>query len=294
MHTIDIPMLGLKYQLPSSWSEMTHTQIHSVMQRYFQSIESGHSPLEFNIQVFYDLLNVKHNWLSRYKSILHPNLRGHKHENIRLICEECLSWLTEIVDGVPRITFDLTENILPIISVRGATLIGPAELLQDLTFGEYRQAINAHNSFLKSQKIDELNELLVFLYRKKSKSANLAGRRVAPVNNENFASLVKYVALIPNWQKHLILLWFTNCIKALQSDVITIDGEDINMSLLFSDSEPDKVYPSTWSDLLIQVAKESVIGSRDDVDNQPLYSIFQIMWHNFKEHKNNEKIRKSS
>ena len=294
MHTIEIKERNISFKLPSNWAEMTHQQIKDVMKEYFLSIEKGFSPLSFNINILYYLANIDRSWKAIRNDNIHPEFQEQHTSNIILICEQCLEWITEDEDGIPRITFDLIENILPEIAVNNTKLIGPADLLQDLTFAEYRQSINAYNSFVKSQNIDDLDELLVFLYREETDKPNLAGRRVVDISDDNFPRLLNRVKKIPSWQKNLILLWFTNCIKVLQTGTINVDGEDINLSLLFSESDNTKAYSSTWNDLVIQIAKERIVGNRDQVDAQPLYSIFAIMWHNFKDWKNNEKSRKSN
>ena len=294
MHTIEIKERNVIFNLPSNWAEMTHQQIKYVMKEYFSSIEKGISPLAFNINILYYLANIDRSWMAIKNDNIYPEFQEQHASNIILICEQCLDWITEIEDGIPRITFDRIENILPEIVVNNTKLIGPADLLQDLTFAEYRQSINAYNSFANSQNINDLDELLVFLYREESSSVNQAGRRVVDISDDNFPSLLNKVKKIPSWQKNLILLWFTNCIKVLQSGTINVDGEDINLSLLFSESDNTKIYSSTWNDLVIQIAKERIVGTKDQVDAQPLYSIFAIMWHNFKDWKNNEKSRKSN
>ena len=66
------------------------------------------------------------------------------------------------------------------------------------------------------------------------------------------------------------------------------------MSKLFSGGKSDSsVLSCTWQDLAIEIAKEQTIGNIERVDEEPLYSIISIMWHNHKENKRNEKIGKA-
>ena len=67
-------------------------------------------------------------------------------------------------------------------------------------------------------------------------------------------------------------------------------GEDIDMGRLYSGEGTEKgEFAFSWNDLLIEVAKEQSIGSMERVDEEPLYSVFVIMWHNYKERKRLER-----
>ena len=97
------------------------------------------------------------------------------------------------------------------------------------------------------------------------------------------------------WQKTLIMLWFASCINYLQTGTVQIDGEDVDMSRLFSsEKSKDGELSCTWQDLTIAIAKEQTIGNMERVDEEPLYSIIGIMWHNYKDNKRYEKIGKTN
>lgn len=89
------------------------------------------------------------------------------------------------------------------------------------------------------------------------------------------------------------MLWFAACVNYLQTGIVFINGEEIDMSQLFSKEEPRQSDAYTWNDLLIQIAKEQTIGNIERVDDEPLFSILSIMWHNLKERRRDEKIRKT-
>ena len=90
------------------------------------------------------------------------------------------------------------------------------------------------------------------------------------------------------------MLWFASCIHFLQTGTIQLDGEDVELSRLFSGGSGSKgELSSNWQDLAIEIAREGSIGNIERVNEEPLYSIISIMWHNYKENKRNEKIGKS-
>lgn len=287
---------GIVREIPSSWDEMTAEQVRFVMRTYDKCIRRGKSPLEFNIRVLYHFLGLKHNWHSVRWERLYPNLVEERNANIYILCEKCLGFLFAADDNDSiRLSFSTTNNALPVACPGWfrRKLIGPADLLQDLTFGEFRHAATALNAFFKSKKIDDLDECIAFLYRVRVKAPNRAGRHVAEINNATFARDVRRVARLPFWQKNLIMSWFAACINYLQTGIINIDGELIDTAQLFAKDEEPAATNFTWNDLLIQIAKEQTIGNIDRVDDEPLFTIISIMWHNLKERKRDEKAQKT-
>ena len=102
------------------------------------------------------------------------------------------------------------------------------------------------------------------------------------------------VARIEPWQKNLILLWFASCLKFLQTQDIVINGETVELGRLFAgDGDKKGGYGFGWNDLAVQIAKDQTIGNIERVDEEPLFSILGIMWHNFKEQKRYEAISKT-
>ena len=100
------------------------------------------------------------------------------------------------------------------------------------------------------------------------------------------------IARLPQWQKSLILLWFSSCVRFIQSATdLRIDGDTVDMTRLFSSdtaTSGGRSLSSTWNDLLIEIAREQSIGPMTVVDEEPLYSVFLIMWHNYKQSKRYE------
>ena len=298
MTEIEIFENGKKVCIPSSWAEMTAEQVRFIFRTYDECVRHGASPLDFNIRVLFHLLGIRHTRLSTVKANLFPDRYRKISENIFRLCEECLAFLftKEEDDTRIRLSYDAVSNSLPEIRGKiGLPLTGPADLLQDLSFAEFRHAATAINAFFRTMNMADLNECIAILYRRKSRKPNRAGRYVRRLDNRTMTKDIRRVAKLPAWQKNLIMMWFSNCLKYLQEGVVSIDGEEVNMSLMFSgdkETKPDVSF--TWNDLLVQIARDQSIGNIERVDDEPLFSVFSIMWTNYKENKRNEKIRNSA
>lgn len=296
MTEIGIYETGEQVSLPSSWDEMTPEQVQFVFRTYGECIMRGGSPLEFNVRVLCHLLGLRFSLRTALVESLAGDETTRLDENLAMLCDRCLGFLLDVEPETLqcRLTFDSVTNPLPMVKIGRFRLYGPADLLQDLTFGEFRHAAVAMNAFLHSGRVADLDECIVFLYRRRCSQPNRAGRRVIAVDSSNIERETMLVARIEPWQKNLILLWFASCLKFLQTQDIVINGETVELGHLFAgDGDEKGGYGFGWNDLVVQIAKDQTIGNIERVDEEPLFSILGIMWHNFKEQKRYEAISKT-
>lgn len=275
MNRIEAYGSGRVSEIPSSWDEMSPAQI-----RYaFRIFSRCASPLEFNVRMLYKFLGLR---------MCHP--RGDAAENVYLLCEQCLGFLFAEDDATPRLALDTVRNPLPRIGRRS----GPADLLQDLTFGEFRAAAMAVQAFGRSQDPSDLDDCLAILYRSCSRRANRAGRRAGPMSGRGFDRDRRAASRMLPWQKSLVLAWFCRCLQYLQSERLLLNGEEVDLAQLFAPEGSGSKGPAvTWNDLLVQLAKDQTIGNIDRVDGEPLFSVLQILWSNYKEAKRYEASSKT-
>ena len=96
------------------------------------------------------------------------------------------------------------------------------------------------------------------------------------------------------WQKNLVLAWFCTCLQYLQREKLLLNGEEVDLAQLFAPEGSGSKGPAvTWNDLLVQLAKDQTIGNIDRVDEEPLFSVLQILWSNHKEAKRYEATYKT-
>lgn len=281
MTRITIGDTGKSVSIPSSWSEMTTRDVKYVYRLYDRCCREGLSPLEFNIRALYHFLGIR------------KMVRGHRDEriaeNVYLLTEQCMGFLLDDSTGVPRLSFDSVTNPLPRLGLRR----GPGDLCQNLTFGEFRHAAMAVKSLSDAHSPEHLDECIAILYRHGLGRANKAGRRCPPLGSAGFRLDLALARRLPSWKKHLILAWFCRTLTYLQSEVVVIDGEEVDTGALFSSGGKSSGPTCTWNDLLVQIAKDGCIGNTDAVDAEPLLSIIQIMWSNYKDYKRYEATSKA-
>lgn len=291
MNTIEVFETGKVVQVPGSWSEMTPKQVRGVFRIFERCLRRGESPLDFNVRVLWMLLGVRRTVKGWFTDIFNGS-SSVRDENVYRMCETFLGFLFS--EESAALTFDSVANPMPVVRSGLVRLYGPGELLQDLTFGEFRHASAAINRFFRSHEPEDLDECIAFLYRRRCRKANRAGRMVPDVDQRNARGHIHRASRLKGWQKNLVMMWFAACLKYLQSGVLEINGEEVDLSKLFAGDEKSSGISFGWNDLLVEVAKENTLGNIDRVDEEPLFSVLSIMWHNYKERKRNEQIIKAS
>lgn len=291
MNTIEVFETGKVVQVPGSWREMTPEQVRGVFRIFERCLRRGESPLDFNVRVLWMLLGVRRTVKGWFADIFNGS-SSVRDENVYRMCETFLGFLFS--EESAALTFDSVANPMPVVRSGLVRLYGPGELLQDLTFGEFRHASAAINRFFRSHEPEDLDECIAFLYRRRCRKANRAGRMVPDVDQRNARGHIHRASRLKGWQKNLVMMWFAACLKYLQSGVLEINGEEVDLSKLFAGDEKSSGISFGWNDLLVEVAKENTLGNIDRVDEEPLFSVLSIMWHNYKERKRNEQIIKAS
>lgn len=291
MNTIEVFETGKVVQVPGSWREMTPEQVRGVFRIFERCLRRGESPLDFNVRVLWMLLGVRRTVKGWLADIFNGS-SSVRDENVYRMCETFLRFLFS--EESAALTFDSVANPMPVVRSGLVWLHGPGELLQDLTFGEFRHASAAINRFFRSHEPEDLDECIAFLYRRRCRKANRAGRMVPDVDQRNARGHIHRASRLKGWQKNLVMMWFSACLKYLQSGVLEINGEEVDLSKLFAGDEKSSGISFGWNDLLVEVAKENTLGNIDRVDEEPLFSVLSIMWHNYKERKRNEQIIKAS
>lgn len=291
MNTIEVFETGKVVKVPGSWSEMTPKQVREVFRIFEWCLKHGKSPLDFNVRVLWMLLGVRRTVKGWFTDIFNGS-SSVRDENVYRMCEKFLGFLFS--EESAALTFDSVVNPMPVVRSGLVRLYGPGELLQDLTFGEFRHASAAINRFFRSHEPEDLDECIAFLYRRRCRKANRAGRMVPDVDQRNARGHIHRASRLKGWQKNLVMMWFAACLKYLQSGVLEINGEEVDLSKLFAGDEKSSGISFGWNDLLVEVAKENTLGNIDRVDEEPLFSVLSIMWHNYKERKRNEQIIKAS
>lgn len=278
MRTLEIAGKG-EFSIPSDWDELTVLQVNQILKLALKLIVNQLNYDEFIVKSFYIIAGIKRNWLSVYaeKRFNKKQLES-KNANLYLCAEAYTDFLfkkpVKNKDGELQpmeFYYNTVVNNYPIIHAAGCKFIGPKTYLVDLTFGEFRKAIDAMNIYAKAKDEESLNDFVVLLYR--------PGRMA--LKDADLVSLSKKAAKIPLHIKTGVFLWFTTCVHYLTTSEVEINGRMLNFAMMFPKSDPNKKETGIgWTSLLFNIAKEGVFGDSDKTDERDLYDVLLYMYDN--------------
>jgi len=280
MHTIDIT--GYKtVQYASCIEELSHDEFIYMMKLLLMQ-QKGEITIEhFRFMLTLKLLNIR-------KTVTYYMMpaaeRELVHDNMNRLVETIDSFYEHTEeDGklVKKLSLNWIKQMMPTIG----NLVGPADALTNCTIYEYKEAFTRYTDYLKNKDTETLVTLIAILYRprkfcygiRKLLSWNSMEERQSfteKTGPERLARRAGRVNHLPEHIKTAVLLWFGNCIEYIVSGKPTIDGIEIDFSLLFSKNKDDSG-PSGigLTGIIYSLAESSVFGNAEKTSNTNLYDI---------------------
>lgn len=300
MHTIEITGSGIKKEFPGSIQEMNSKQYLLFIKLFLELVLGTIDINEFKISLVCQLLDIKKNiplkWMKEDKKEIVL-------DNIRRLADTMESYLTPHPEpllegegemqnlpfpsegGVKQASFitidtNFTRNPLPKIK----NLYGPDDVLTNCTGYEYKEAITAYKKYIDTKNDVHLNELIAVLYREKKRflfvkrhfsSFNGEVRRAFTdkTNPIFLKKRIQKVSKLPFHVKYGVLVIFQAFQDFMTRGEIEIDGNKINLSVLYEGGSSDADNGIGMIGLFYELAESKVFGTLEDVMNTNIYDI---------------------
>jgi len=299
MNILELAEKNVLVNVPSDLDEMTPQQYRYVMQQVVFLNAGRIDEDAFRLRVFYKLANIQRDWRTiLWERFSSKTAVEEKNANAYILSKIYTGFLfkpSEKNEKQLEINYDSVVNYLPVLKA-GASYHGPADLLQDLTFGEFSAAIEYMNQYFLDKEIATLNMMIACLYRPAGGNPDNNGGRIRePFNKYRIIALAKPLNKIQPWQRTAILLWFTWCIKCLQVEDLIINGRKINLSPLFPGAgkkEKTGNKPGSglgWTSVLFNLSKENVFGDIEKVERTDFFDVLLFMYDNHLQNQRNKK-----
>jgi hypothetical protein len=307
MNTLEIPEKQIKVEIPSHWDEMTKEQVHYCVKQAVWASLGIINVEEAKLRVLYHLLDIERDW----RAVAQDRIWDHhtvldKYSRIYLLCEELITFLFQPNGkGALEINYNTVMNYFPEIKAgKIHTLHGPAHLLTDLSMGELRAALEHMNDYFASNDEIDLCRMIACLYRPERanykellKSEDFDGKRRQPFNRAKVQLNAELVMMVDPAIRRVIILWFTYTLNFLQSETLTIGGNEVSFAPLFPKSKtttedaprPNRGYG--WIEVLNSLATEGPFGKFDDLEKVGFIDVFM---HMLMKHEENQKIKAKS
>lgn len=287
MTTLEIPERDIVVEIPSHWDEMSADQrLFCLKNALFASMQII-SIEECRVRCLFYLAGISRSWRSvAHEGIRSANQRGDKYSRIYLLSEVCTEFLFKRSDkGELEISYDTLYNHFPELQAGEVFLYGPAHLLADLSFGEFRAALEEMQDYFRSKEEEALHRFVACLYRPErpgykqaASSPDFDGLRREPFNRARIDAHAQLVAKVPVVYHHITLLWFTHVLQYIQREDLVLGGEQVNFAPLFPRAaEGPKPQSNAWTSLLHAIAKEGPFGKVQDTDRAGLFDVLLYM-----------------
>jgi len=242
---------------------------------------------EIDIDYFRFMLTVK--LLNIKKTVKYYTMNDQNRElvndNINRLIETIDSFYEHAEeDGklVKKLNLKWIKQMLPTIG----NLIGPADALTNCTMYEYKEALLHYTQYIAYNMEQDLNQLIATLYRPSVRFYTIRkwfGQILSdprrPFNTKTDSSkLMLRAAGIHNLPKHIklaVLIWFGNCVDFITSGKPTIDGIEMDFSILFSKKTDSDNAPAGigLTGIIYSLAESSVFGNAEQTGNTNLYDV---------------------
>lgn len=285
MHTIDIPDRKEVYTMAEQMHELNERQ-YITLCYVLNGIESGNISQErAALMLTLSFASIRFSlryWLmsKKAKELVHANLM-----QISKLTESVFERRTT-ANGetmlVPSIAF--TDNKIK----RFGRLSGPDDALTNCSFFEYKQAFGAWLQYQETQDVAHLDEMIAILYRPrvsfawiKMRMKNFGGdsreKFTVKSNPLRLQARVKRVQKWPAHVKYGIWLWFTACMDFLRVGKPVIDGQEIDLSILYKGDDGNSAGIGLTG-VLYSLAETGVFGDIEETGNANLYDVLARLY----------------
>jgi len=259
------------YSFPSRIDEFSPGQFLQFLAAYKKLMDKEISYHDFKIMMLFHLLDIRgyHTW---YKAVANDQ-KVKIQENVFRLSEQLndLFKADKDDDGNIKLSIDFSSwmtNLLP--KYKG--YIGPADMFSDVVGMEYKQVYVASNQFIKTQKVDYLNEICALLYRKPL----LPFMEKPAFDSGNVAGINKKVSRWPYHVKYGVFLNFMAFQYQLKHNTFNLDGIDVCFAPLFSGSGSESKVGLTA--VFYTLAESKVFGNLAETSNQNIYDILYRLY----------------
>lgn len=270
MNTLDIPAANLHLEYAEHMDELTPDQFAEYC-RLFIDMKAGKiTPTDFFTLMAVKLLDIR--IPAGYKHY-GPGTKDQIHDNLRQVTDT-LTWLLtereteEQIFLEPNITF--ARNLVPTIG----KYTGPADALQDITLGAFRDAIGHAQTFAMTGEESDLDRLCATLYREEKHQdvEETTGAIRQPYNPAQAEQQAAHFEKVPLHIKYGVYLMFNAALNFLRTGTVTIEGRQISFSVLWEGDPPPTDHPGIgMAGVLFSLAETGVFGTIREVEQVNLY-----------------------
>lgn len=266
MHEIEIPEKNKRLYMPKHLGECDNDQFAHMAFLFFQYQNKQITLEQMRYNAVYKLLNLEVSDAQNLNNIEVDKMNA----NIYLLSELVDSFFTSPEEGKIQLIQEFRHNPMPHIPILKGKLKGPANNFQDMSFGQYLDALDIFGNFVEDPQTDLVYDLCATLYQK---------GKYSPKNTPGIAKLLKTNFFGYVYGSYLVFATFQ---QVINNSMIMIEGNLCDLSILFLKPKNYKkytTYPSIgMKSTAFVLAESGVFGTYEQVRNANMWDIFARMY----------------
>ena len=252
MRKVTVIELEKDIEIPETWAELTPEQALFVYEQYFYA----HRKI-IDLHTFFSrLLDCFIFGKTKIKKRDKAQWSPFSTELARVFFD----FLFNITANGLELNFTETKNFMPVLKLGNMEFTGRKSNLSDLTFEEF-EATNMYLNEYASGDTESIYSFIACLYRPEWEV-------FYEENLEQNAGIIKKYGK-ETWKFEMIMLWYCNCIREIQTEDIYYNGNIVNFSVLFKkeeneeneDKEQKQKNNLGWLPIIYDFAEKGIFGN---------------------------------
>jgi len=277
MHTIEIPDLKFKTEIPAGIEEMNRKQYIKYSGLMAKLLSKRITFDQFKTEMVFTFMKIRSD-KAKYEKVAGEQ-KFDISANVYKI-GELLDYFFTLEDDKIKVNLSWTKSFIRSIHRWLHFYYGPVDALTDITFLEYKDANSFYRKFCETHDEADLNRLIAVLYRPR-----IMGHKLK-YNPEKIEKRAQRIGQIPYNTRFGIFLFYTACEEFLRTGSFKADGNTINLEILYTVTAKerklaDKVKhkdESGLTGLANSLAKTGIYGTVDKVYDQNLYDVLILLY----------------
>jgi hypothetical protein len=290
MHTVTIPEHNITKYIPEDLSECDAQQYLDISGLIFLYQTGQLDYEEFRVQAIYKLMNMVP---AEPKTKLQRNLElseadENKYSNAYRLSELIDTFFDEGKENQKIIKQNFIHNPVKKFVPFWNNYYGPEDLLSNMKFGEYSDALRLFNQINSNGELEMLFPFAAILYRKKKsliffrKLINSYDGDVRQrYNSSSVDARAKVFENTPVGFVWGVYLMFGSFQKWLATAEIPWGGQVLNFSIIFNsddNAEPETIPGIGMDSVMFAISESGVFGTKKELNETPLIEVLIRMY----------------
>ncbi|WP_304015846.1 hypothetical protein [Nonlabens dokdonensis] len=272
MITIEIKEAGKTFYLPQSLEDCDREQARAACFLFAAYNDGFLSYVDMRQALLYQLLGLN--------MTMDHNQEGYEDviTNIALLSERMDGFFDFLDDGKAVIKANFKDN--PFLWLRPSIVKyhGPIDQFDNISFGQYLDALEAFIDFSQTGEESYLNTLIAICYMKKLPLS----RKLQPYNTSLTLKRARKFSHLDRGYRYGFYLYFASFQAYLTTAKMHVHGNELDLSILFNPIPGAPQVKSNIAGLGMlgvahEMAQSGIYGSMDSLRNKPLWDVLPLM-----------------